>query len=144
MRKHLSSNLTASHQNCRLNLKPTERTAMAAELWALGALIATFASCSMRKRFDMQFSIGRFRIEIFVTDRRKPWDMGRIARRRLANEIWAIAVFQWGEYRGNHKINRVRALRQIARDRGWDGFTLRDAKEWVESAYAQNGSGAVL
>lgn len=31
----------------------------------------------------MQFSIGRFRVEVFITDRRKPWELGRIARRRL-------------------------------------------------------------
>lgn len=88
----------------------------------------------------MQLSIGRFRIEITVTDRRKPWELGRIARRRLAEEVSATA-----EVEGHgHKLDRVKVLRRIAGDRGWDDFTLRDTKEWVEAAYAENGSGAVL
>ena len=88
----------------------------------------------------MQFSIGRFRIEVTVTDERRPWELGRIARRRLAEEISAMAEIQGH----GHKIDRIKVLRQIARDRGWNDFTLRDTKEWVEAAYAENGSGAVL
>jgi len=88
----------------------------------------------------MQFSIARFCVEITVTDRRKPWELGLVAKRRLAEQVAAIAETQGH----GHKIDRIKVLRQIARDRGWTDFTLRDTKEWVEAAYAENGSGAVL
>lgn len=88
----------------------------------------------------MQFSIGRFCIEIIVTDKRKPWELGHIARRQLAQEVSVLASF-WGR---GHKTDRIKALRQIARDREWNGFTLKDTKEWIEMAYSENGSGAVL
>jgi len=88
----------------------------------------------------MRFSIGRFRIELTITDRREPWELGLISRRRLAEEILTMA-----EARGDgHKIDRIRELRQMSIDRDWSNFGLRDAKEWVESAFAENGAGAIL
>lgn len=86
----------------------------------------------------MQFSMGRFCVEITVTDNRKPWELGRIARRRFA-ELILVMVGTNG-----YKIDRIKALRAIARANGWSNFTLRDTKEWVEAAYAQNGSGIIL
>ena len=86
----------------------------------------------------MQFSIGRFCVEIIITDKRNPWDLGLVARRRLADQILAMV----GE--NSAKIARIKALREIARAKGWSNFTLGDIKKWVEAAYAQYGSGTIL
>jgi hypothetical protein len=71
-----------------------------------------------------------------------PFKMSRLQRRKLAKRLDAEVV----DWRMSRKIARIKALRLIAQDEGWIGqhcFGLKAAKEWVECAFDDYGSGAV-
>lgn len=92
----------------------------------------------------MEFSIGRLRVKIEITEV-SPFQMRKSAKRRLAERVLA-EVKSATYFSGSPKILRVKALRLIAMDEGWYDkfdFGLKAAKDWVEEVFADNGAGEI-
>lgn len=89
----------------------------------------------------MEFSIGRLRVEIELTEV-SPFQMSKRAKRRLAKRILA----EGGESWANLKIQRIKTFRLIAKEEGWSetfNFGLKSCKDWVEEVFADNGAGEI-
>ena len=79
----------------------------------------------------------RIIVERFVSE----FPIRKRARRKLAR--WVEAESRKTGYR-NIKIGRVKIARCWLLDSGVDGPTLNMAKEWVEIAFADNGTGEIV
>ena len=85
----------------------------------------------------MEFSIGRLHVKVELSVwPGSPLGMGKSANCRLAKRILAKVTREG-------KIERIRVLRQIAIDEGWQGWGLKTSKDWVEAVFADNGSGEI-
>jgi len=83
----------------------------------------------------MQFKIGKLVITIVAVDE------STRARRKMARRVDNLAREKAESNPGSsYVIQRIKAYRELNNlEPG-----LRDSKEWVESAFADNGRGAVL
>lgn len=92
----------------------------------------------------MEFSIGRLyvKVEVKVGVRVKPLspsNMSRWNKRRLAKLVLDQPFYRDSK----NKIDRIKILRQMARDEGWQGWGLKTCKDWVEEVFADNGAGEI-
>lgn len=91
---------------------------------------------SSNKGGIMKFAISRLEVTIEMKPS-NPFKMSRRARRRLAEQVQA-----WSS-----KFLRIKAIREISIAKGWHdthNFGLKDAKDFVEEAFADNGHGSIV
>ena len=87
----------------------------------------------------------RIRMEVAVTDVTNPLRYNPRKRRRFAEQILRRVEEDDREF-ASLKLRRIVACRQIALESGlYDsvGFGLKDAKDFVEAAFTDNGNGPV-